>query len=60
MHVTIDGRERKRIKQGRNYFENKGHKVSVKVLKYGDFVCEDVCIEYKTTRDFIQSVQTGD
>ena len=59
MKVTIDARERKRIKQARSFFENKGHRVNVKTVPYGDFVCDKVCIEYKTTRDFIQSVQTG-
>ena len=59
MQIVIDARERKRIKQARSFFENKEHKVLVKQMPYGDFVCEDVCIEYKTTRDFIQSVQTG-
>lgn len=33
--------------------------MKVSTLPYGDFVCDKVCIEYKTTRDFIQSVQTG-
>ena len=59
MEIVIDARERKRIKQARSFFENKEHKVSVKQMPYGDFVCDNVCIEYKTTRDFIQSVQTG-
>ena len=59
MEILIDSRERKRIKQARSFFENKEHRVKVSTLPYGDFVCDKVCIEYKTTRDFIQSVQTG-
>ena len=59
MKVIIDARERKRIRQARSFFENKEHTVLVKQMQYGDFVCDNVCIEYKTTRDFIQSVQTG-
>ena len=59
MKIKIDARERKRIKQARSYFENKEHQVTVSQMQYGDFVCDNVCIEYKTTRDFIQSVQTG-
>lgn len=59
MKVVIDARERKRIKQARSFFENKEHSVQVKQMQYGDFTCGDVCIEYKTTRDFIQSVQSG-
>lgn len=59
IRMCIDARERKRIKQARSFFENNEYSVQVKQIQYGDFVCGNVCIEYKTTRDFIQSVQTA-
>ena len=57
MDVWIDYRETKRIKQSSKFFEKKGHNVIIKELLYGDFICGDCCIEYKTTKDFINSVQ---
>lgn len=58
MKVIIDSREGKRIKQASAFFEKKGHSVQVKQMKYGDFLSGNTCIEYKTTKDFIQSVQS--
>ena len=58
MKVKIDAREGKRIKQATLYFDKQGYQVSTSQMKYGDFVCGNCCIEYKTTRDFITSVQT--
>ena len=58
MEILIDAREGKRIKQATAFFEKKGHSTQVKQMKYGDFVSGNTCIEYKTTKDFIQSVQT--
>ena len=58
MEVNIDAREGKRIKQATDYFDKQGYHVVTSQMKYGDFVCGNCCIEYKTTRDFINSVQT--
>ena len=33
--------------------------MTVKQLKYGDYVCGNTVIEYKTTLDFIQSIHDG-
>lgn len=58
LKVKIDAREGKRIRQGQKYFEKEGFEVSISQMQHGDFVCGNCCIEYKTTRDFINSVQT--
>lgn len=57
--VIIDSRERQRRRKAKDYFETKfpNSEVIISELEYGDYVCGDCAIEYKTTNDFIKSVQ---
>ena len=56
--IKIDSRELKRINRAEKYFKERFPRwtVSVEELEYGDYVCKDCAIEYKTTNDFVKSV----
>ena len=59
--VTIDNREKDRVKKGLFFF-GENHSVTVEELDYGDYIFEDeesgktCAFEYKTCSDFINSV----
>ena len=59
--IKIDHREHdERIQKAAHYYKSKGDNVTVKELLIGDYVFNNqVCFEYKTMRDFIQSVESG-
>ena len=60
MDIKIDYHEKKRIKNALEYYEDKGHNVSVENLDTGDFVFEDkVAFEYKTFSDLFSSIKDG-
>ena len=60
MKVTIDSREKDRVKSASKYFKDQGLEVEVCELKVGDYLFDDkVCFEYKTVPDFIASIQDG-
>lgn len=57
--LFIDSREHKRVKYATQRCELWGWDYEVKQLPYGDYVCGNCVIEYKTTLDFINSVIDG-
>ena len=58
--LYIDSRERKeRRKYAIRRCKSWGWDYEVKQLKYGDYVCKNCVIEFKTTIDFIQSIYDG-
>lgn len=61
MQVTIDVREKDRIKSATQYYEEQGLEVSVEELEIGDYIFSDgnneVVFEFKLTSDFIASIQ---
>ena len=61
MQVTIDVREKDRIKSATQYYEEQGLEVSVEELEIGDYLFSDgnneVVFEFKLTSDFIASIQ---
>lgn len=58
--VTIDSREKDRVRSASKYFKEQGLEVEVSELKVGDYLFDDkVCFEYKTVPDFIASIQDG-
>ena len=57
--ILIDSRERHRVDYARKMFDKWGLDYKVQQLPIGDYVCGNVVIEYKTTRDFINSVRDG-
>ena len=58
--VEIDHRENTpRIIKARQYYESQGGTVHVKELLVGDYIFNNqVCFEYKTLTDFVQSVES--
>lgn len=58
-HLYVDSREHKRIPYVKARCHSWGWEMEVKQLPYGDYVCGNTVIEYKTTLDFIQSVIDG-
>lgn len=58
-HLYVDSREHKRIPYIQARCKAWDWDMTVKQLKYGDYVCGNTVIEYKTTIDFIQSVING-
>lgn len=63
MKVFIDSREQSRIKQASEYYTEQGLTVEVKELPIGDYLFSngenEVCFEFKTTSDFVTSIQDG-
>lgn len=63
MHITIDSREKSRIKSATRYYEEQGLDVSVEELEIGDYIFSDgnneVAFEFKLIPDFITSIQDG-
>lgn len=60
LKVFMDSREHKeRRKYAERRFKAWGMDYEVKQLPYGDYVCGNVVIEWKTTIDFIQSLLDG-
>ena len=60
LKVFIDSREHKnRRDYALRRFKSNGFDTEVKQLLYGDYVCGNTVIEYKTTIDFIQSIHDG-
>ena len=60
LKVFIDSREdKKRREYAERRFKAKGFDVEVKQLLYGDYVCGNTVVEFKTTIDFIQSIFDG-
>lgn len=60
LKVFMDSREHKeRKKYAERRFKAWGMDYEIKQLKYGDYVCGNVVIEWKTTIDFIQSIYDG-
>ena len=59
--IEIDFREHiDRIKKAGIYYESKGDNVTVKELLIGDYVFNNqVAFEWKSLKDFIQSVMSG-
>lgn len=57
--LLIDSREQKRIPYAKKRCESWDWDYEVKQLKYGDYVCGNTVIEWKTTTDFISSVVDG-
>ena len=57
--LLIDSREHKRIPYVKKRCESWKWDYEIKQLMYGDYVCGNTVIEYKTTLDFIQSVING-
>lgn len=58
-HLYVDSREHKRIPYVKARCHSWDWDMTVKQLKYGDYVCGNTVIEYKTTLDFIQSIIDG-
>ncbi len=60
LKVYMDSREHKeRRKYAERRFHSWGCDYEIKQLRYGDYVCGNVVIEYKTCIDFIQSIFDG-
>lgn len=59
MKLFIDSREQKRIQYAKARCKTWKWDYEVKQLKYGDYVCGNTVIEYKTGIDFIASVVDG-
>ena len=63
MLVKIDNREQDRIKTATEYYQQQGLTVSVEELEIGDYIFTDgnesVAFEFKTTADFVASIQDG-
>ena len=60
MNVSIDYREKKRVKKAQEYYESKNHTVDVRTLDSGDYVFDDkVAFEFKTFEDMFQSIMDG-
>jgi len=60
LRVVIDSREQQeRRKYAERRFKGWGFTCETKQLLYGDYVCGNTVIEYKTTLDFIQSIFDG-
>ena len=61
LQVTIDTREKDRIKSASNYFKEQGLNVTVKELEIGDYIFTDgtheVVFEFKLVSDFVASIQ---
>jgi ERCC4-type nuclease len=61
--IIIDDREKKRINRAVDYYNNTlklDAEITVDRLDYGDFIFNDIyCFEYKTYRDYIESVRLG-
>lgn len=60
MKISIDYREKKRSKNGLDFYTDSGHDVEIVTLASGDFVFEDrVAFEYKTYSDAFASIKDG-
>lgn len=57
--LLIDSREHKRIPYAKARCKSWDWDYEIKQLKYGDYVCGNCVIEYKTSLDFIQSIIDG-
>lgn len=57
--LIVDSREHKRLPYIKARCDSWKWDMEVKQLLYGDYVCGNTVIEYKTTLDFIQSVIDG-
>ena len=57
--LYIDSREHKRIPYAKARCMSWGWDYEIKQLRYGDYVCGNTVIEWKTTMDFISSVIDG-
>lgn len=60
-YIKIDDREKhSRIEHAQEYYENLNDEVHVQHLPFGDYIFDDtVVFEYKTIKDFVQSVKSG-
>ena len=58
-NLLVDAREHKRIPYIQARCHTWGWDMEVKQLQYGDYVCGNTVIEYKTTLDFINSIMDG-
>lgn len=56
MKITIDDREPNKLI---SLCEKNNMDVTIKRLKVGDYVCEDICIERKQIDDFCSSIMDG-
>lgn len=60
IRVTIDSREKDRIKIATEYFKSQGLEVSVEQLPVGDYLFDNkVVMEFKTWSDFMSSIVDG-
>ena len=60
LKIFMDSREHKeRRKYAERRFKAWGYDYEIKQLPYGDYVCGNTVIEWKTTIDFIQSLLDG-
>lgn len=60
MKVQIDNREQDRIKSATEYYTQQGLEVEICELEIGDYIFDNkVCYEFKTTADFVASIQDG-
>ena len=60
LKIYIDSREHnQRKKYAERRFKAWGYPYEIKQLPYGDYVCGNTVIEWKTTIDFIQSIFDG-
>jgi ERCC4-type nuclease len=63
MKITIDAREKGRIDSAKKYYESQNLEVQVEELPIGDYIFTDgnesVAFEFKTTADFVASIQDG-
>ena len=60
LSIKIDDREKDRIEQAVDFYEELGYSVEVEELLYGDYIFSDngitVAFEYKTIEDYIHSL----
>lgn len=60
MKVQIDNREQDRIQSATEYYKQQDLEVEVTELEIGDYIFDNkVCYEFKTTADFVASIQDG-
>lgn len=60
MNITIDSREKNRIKSATEYYTQQGLTVTVAEEQTGDYIFNNqVVFEFKTIPDFVSSIQDG-
>ena len=60
MKVQIDSREKDRVQSAKDYYQQQGLEVEICELEIGDYIFDNkVCYEFKTTADFVASIQDG-